>query len=272
MNLFEEAAARSADLEDRFDQIRSTLTRSEWGFVEKFVRWVSHHGSVGINMRQSVLLAFLTTNEYQNIYEWAEFVSSVSHQPSQDILRKRLGIYYERRTFFDDNFEGGQKFRYGTLITTGVGAILYGDYCTVLTDDARAHLELAYLMRDSLKTYFLPGNKLDTKSLTEQIAVESVKHILAAIKLYREIPVTHESRWGALLCSKDDYLEAVFNGSIAAEDVKEVRLSKSDYDLYFYLAFDGFREKLDTATRALIEGFAFIVKLANSKGIHLEVV
>ena len=78
MNLFDEAAKNSAHLESRFDHIKSTLSPIEITSVEKFVRGVKDYGLVAINMRQTVLIAFLTTNEYQNMYEWAEWVSGIS--------------------------------------------------------------------------------------------------------------------------------------------------------------------------------------------------
>jgi hypothetical protein len=270
MNIFDEAANNSANLQRRFDEIISPLSSTEKSKIQRFVDNIAANGSLGINMRQTVLIAFLTTDEYQNIYEWADRVSVFSKKNSDEILQERLTTFYERRKVFDDAFDDGKLFHYGALITTGIGAPNYGDFCIVLSRDVGKHVRIVYLLRDSLKTYFLPGPILDEDSIRHDVALDELKHILAGIKHCAAVLRSEEKTWGSLLCSNDDYIEAIFSGTMTSDKIREVRISKSDYDLYFYFAFDGFREKLDTATRTLIEGFAFVVKLLASRGINLQ--
>lgn len=272
MNIFEIAATNSTDLEQRLIKNRARLTSAEISAFDRFVQGVRDSSSIGINMRQTVLIAFITTSEYQNIHDWAESVSLISDQTADEILQQKLGSFYERRLCFDDSFENGRRFRYGLLIKSGVGAKKYGNYCSIFKRERLVDLDLAYLMRDSLTTYMMLGPALNETALAAEIAVDDCKHFLAGIKHCAQVVTTPEISWDSLLCSDNEYIEAIFTGTVSSNDLEEVRILKSDYDLYYYFAFENFREKLDEATRALIEGFAFIVKMLKARGVRLEVV
>lgn len=272
MNLFTVAAANAASLEQRFHNIKSTLPSKELDELNRFIEWVERERHVAINMRQTVLLSFLTLGNYQNIYEWARSHSSISLLPIDHILREALKAFYERRLVFDAYFEHGKEFRYGVLITSGSGATDYGNYCSVLKEQVFTHIELAYLRADSLATYMLTGPTVDATAVQEDAALHSHSHFLAGIKHFGTVPHVPESSWPSLLCSSEDFIEAIFTGRIGVDDLEEIRMLKSDYDLFFHYAFEDFREKLDEADRCLVEGFAFILKLLKQHGIRLELI
>ena len=272
MNLFAIAASNAASLERTLDKIRAVLASDETDRLERFLNWIHNDGRVAINMRQTTLLILITTNNYQNIYEWAVSQSHISGRPVDDILQQRLGSFYLKRINFDNSFDSGQEFRYGALITAGAGATNYGNYCIILKESTVSAFELAFLKADSLKTYMLTEVDVDVDSIKEDAAPYSHKHVLAGIKHYHSLAATPEASWASLLCSGADYIEALFTGTLTVDDLQEVRMLKSDYERYYHLAFEDFRGKLDEAYRNLVDGFASIVKLLNHHGINVEVV
>ena len=114
--------------------------------LDGFAGCIYNTGRISINMRPSVLTDLVARRKYQNIYEWANEHATLSSRSVADILREKLGRYYERRVYFDDSFENGRAFRYGLLNIGGVGADRYGQFCIVLKADfVRADTSVAYL-------------------------------------------------------------------------------------------------------------------------------
>lgn len=278
MDLFTTAAENGARLDERAAALCASLDPSARACFASLSGRVERDGRIGINMRQSVLLSFLRSSTYQNIYEWVRGRARRSPLSEDAILRERLGAFYERRVAFDRAFEGGDRFRYGALNIGGAGATAYGSYCAVVADEApRARLRAAYLPSDSLATYIVPladgaGVAVNTGALQADVAPHSHRQKLAALKLHGAARACDEGRWPKLLCSATDYVEALFVGDLAPGDLECVRIARSDYDLYFTYAFEDFRARLGEADRVLVEGFASVLDELEARGVALEVV
>jgi hypothetical protein len=273
MNLFSTANRNGAAIERRFHNELSLLTPEEADDLERFVDIVKQQGRVAINMRQMVLLNFLTFEKHHNIYEWAQLVASYSSMTVDDILREKLKAYYERRVAFDSFFHRGNEFHYGTLSLAGMGLTYYGNFCSAFRDETfSTSVEIAYLRDDSLKTYVNAPDIVDSAAIERDATPHTHKHYLAGIKHAGGSYHIPETQWPSMLCSNTDFIEAVFVRSLTPDDLQEVRMLKSDYDLFFHYAFEEFREKLSEADRALVDGFVMILKHLRDRGVHLEVI
>lgn len=279
MNLFDIAAGNAERLAARISARRAELKEGERASLDAFTERVERDGRIAINMRQSVLSSFLTSASYQNIYDWARARARRSSKSEEEILRERLGGFYERRITFDRAFDGGDRFRYGALNIGGPGATTYGSFCAVIGEEAPAELlDVAYLPADSLMTYVrpVPGmpnrEEVDDEAILDDSAPHQSRHHLAALKLDRKIHASPEPRWPALLSSCSDYVEALFVGDLRPADLQCIRMARADHDIYFAYAFEDFRAKLSESDRVLVESFVSILEQLEARRIALEVV
>lgn len=273
MDLFAVAADNAGSLERQFDSLKSNLTPTKANSLTRFAERVKQDGRISINMRQMVLISFLTFGKHQNIYEWAQSRAEKSTKSVEEILREKLEEFYERRVAFDRHFEQRERFRYGALNIGGMGTTDFGEFCSVLADHVSSgRREVAYLRSDSLKTYLLPGPTVDEAAIRRDVAPHTHRQHLAAVKHASEIPVLSEDQWLSLLCSNVDFVEAIFAGDITLGDLEAVRMAKSDHNLFFHYAFEEFREKLGDADRFRVDGFVMILQHLEQRGIPLEVV
>ncbi len=210
--------------------------------------------------------------KHQNIYEWAEGRAARSTKTAQEIIRERLGTYYERRMAFDGFFARGTELRYGALNVGGAGASRYGSYCSVVKDIGAPRFQLAYLRADSLSTYMLHGPTVDSAAVERDAAPHEARHHLAAVKHVADVVSRPDAAWPAILCNNDDYVEAIFVGELAADDIECVRMTKADHEALYDLAFEDFRTKLGKADHLEIDTFVVILDELTKRGIRLEVV
>jgi hypothetical protein len=273
INLFAIAVANADTLAQSLQDLLTSVPADEAVRLSEFSERIQHDGRISINMRQSVLISFLTFSEHQNVYEWADERSRVGGVPREQILREKLGRYYPRRTAFDSSFEDGERFRYGALNIGGAGAPKYGEFCAVLHHRVSAERsEVAYLRSDSLKTYMKRGPVLDEEALRGDAAPHSHRHCLATMKHAGELGGHPEDRWPSMVCSATDFIETVFMGPLAASDVEVIRMPQRDHDFRFHNAFEAFRGRLGKAEKILCADFVIARRLIRQHGISLEVV
>lgn len=113
LNLFTLAKANAARVQSVFDALISNLPDRQAAIVREFAHWVESAAIVSINVKLLVVVELLAGRNYRNIYEWAEEMASLCGRTRQEILRERLGSFYDRRVAFDSAFERGAEFRYG---------------------------------------------------------------------------------------------------------------------------------------------------------------
>jgi hypothetical protein len=273
MDLFTVAQSNGSGLAARMAAVAASLPPSDRPSLERFADRVRDDGRMSINMRQGVLLTFLLSAKHQNIYEWAEGRATRSTtKTAQEIIRERLGTFYELRIAFDSFFVRGAELRYGALNIGGVGASRYGSYCSVVKDIGAPKFQVAYLRADSLKTYMLPGPRVDGPAVEQDAAPHRERHCLAGIKHAAEVVKRLDAAWPEVLCNNDDYVEAIFVGDLAPDDIECVRMTKADHEDLYDLAFEDFRTKLRPADHLEIDTFIMTLDELAKRGIRLEVV
>src|SRR5690348_4054578 len=102
-NLFT-AASRNADaLARRWAALLSTVPREHLDSLASYSDTVQQHGRISINMVQTTISSFLSLQQHWNMYEWAHSVAELSPREAEEILRERLGDFYDRRLAFDSH-------------------------------------------------------------------------------------------------------------------------------------------------------------------------
>lgn len=133
-------------------------------------------------------------------------------------------------------------------------------------------VEVAYLPYDSLSTYVGPGNKVNLKAITSDVACHEQRNILAAIKHAEDLDTLPETEWSKVLCSGNDYIEVIFTHEVVPSNIFEVRYPKSYHDILFDFAYEDIKGELSEAERFMVEGFATIRELLVSNGTEYKVI
>ena len=231
LNLFVIAAGNTEALEVALQERLTDASSKDADILARYTERVRHTGRISINMVPEVLRGFLDAREHRNIYERASAKAKDSRTAREEILRKELDTYYERRIAFEGSFEDGERFRYGALNIGGLGASTFGLFCVVCKDHVSSTLpEVAYLRADSLETYLLPGPVVDEAKIRRDASPHSHRQCLAALKHADEVPRLDELQWPALLCSGVDYVEAIFTAQLTPEDVQVIRMSRTEHN------------------------------------------
>jgi len=195
------------------------------------------------------------------MYEWAEEQALLCSRPVEEILREKLGRFFNRRINFDRTFEDGRRFRYGVLNIGGVGADHYGIFCAVLNSDfVGPDTLIAYLMRDSLTTYMPTEAKINITTLRQEVATHSHRHYLAALKHAGELATSNRSDWARMVCCDDRYSEAIFVKDVDLPSIAAVRVKEAEYTRLFALAFNEYTQHHDDATHSLKANFIRILR------------
>jgi len=271
MNLFDTAAANATSIEQGYLNAKGSKSPEEALTVEEFVELVERDGCVSMNMHPWVLRDVLANGKHLNIYEWAEEQANLSGRSVDEILKEKLGRYYPRRCGFADLLDDGEKFRYGCLNIGGAGAPKYGVFCVVLKSQfSGIGKSVAYLVGDSLNEYTDSSGNVDRPRLESEAAPHSSRHHLAGMKHMDQVPsIAKEQRLG-MLCSDDDYIEAIFVQDVGFDDFKEVRIKEKDYKSLKKLAFDDFSTKRRRGTHALVSEFNAILRAEKNGKIDIE--
>jgi hypothetical protein len=271
LKLVEIADANASALITRYEACHRAKPPAEASQLERFAEHVQKTGQVSVNMRPFVLSNLLADEPHRNMYEWAQDQADLSGRRVTDILREKLGTYHDQRLAFDISFENGKKFRYGALNTGGIGTSNYGQFCVVLKADFPASTPtFVYLQGDSLKTCMNPGGTLNETAVRTGCSRHDQGHLLAAIKHSDDIPRTAEDTWPAVLCSNKDYIEAIFERPLSADDIDKVRVTDADYQNLFNLAFADFTRKLSPAEAAEANDFVQILRAQRDRPVSME--
>lgn len=182
-----------------------------------------------VNMKPSMLAAFLRGEPRRNVFEWAAEQSARSGMSIDSILRDKLKVWYRRRLRFERRAGDGYHFHYAAMNIGGMGSPRYGRLCVV---DRRLPAvtspDPVWIAVDSLSGERLRdrSGRLVWRRLQAWVAPWDLGSALAALKL-----TSATSAAGALthrVCNNDDYLEALSLHPLAVEDVQEIRSEKDD--------------------------------------------
>jgi hypothetical protein len=270
MDLFQLAESVTPSVRSRYEAAVAGSSPEVAAAVGKFADKVTRDGRVAVNMRPWVLARLVLSGQYQNIHEWAQDQSQLCGRSYEEILQEKLGKYYVRRLAFDAFFGDGRKFRYGALNIGGLGAEKYGMFCVVLHQAFTEGGQVAYLALDSLSSYVDDAGHVDTVSLQDDLSCHSCCSLLAGLKHMGNLHGWTEERWPILVCSTDDYIEAIFLRKISTDVIDTVRIGRSRYDEVLDLAFGSFAKSLSDADRALIQDYCDIFRAERDHRIALE--
>jgi hypothetical protein len=273
MNFAEICRANVPQLEKSFEEAIRAADTGTASTLMRFAERIVREGCVGINMRPMVLLDFLNRDYLLNIHEWAERVSARAGKPSVEVLREKLGPYFERRMAFDRHFDRGLEFRYGALNIGGLGAKRFGEYCLVFNHGRiAARCTVGWLKGDSLNHYMTDEPTVDEAKLCADCASDDRKHMLATLKHASELVARRPDDWPRMVCREDCYIEAIVEGSLKPDSLGCVRIGKLDFDLYWEYAFIEFTGKLSELDRYRVDAFAAIDERLQAAGVSWETV
>jgi hypothetical protein len=269
MDLFKLAADNKIPLEEDFKTLKDRCPPPDVGVLDQFVDKVKKDGRISINMRPRIAADFVRSDSYLNMYEAAQEAEELSNRSKDEILRERLGGYYIRRTTFDASFNEGKSFKYGALNIGGIGAPRYGLFCVVLNNDfSKDNAKIAYIKKDSLNHYTSDDGVINEGLFLRDLAVESNRQNLAAIKHAGEIENRIDD-WPEMFCCEKEYMEAIFIADLNTSNTSEVRITESDYKDFWNKCFNSQGRDLSDGEKALAHDFVEILRANRSKKIKL---
>jgi hypothetical protein len=270
IDLFEIANANAESVSSRFAALLGGLPAEKADRITRFAEWITANARMGLNIRLLVVAEMVNGKPHQNIHEWAREQANLSGRSAEDILRERLGAYYEARTNFDNSVTYGHELRYAALVVAGLGLTRYAPYCIVLTTEYQSSLQhVACIIGDSLTVCCDKAGRFDENALRDRATSFALRDKIAAEHFGERIP-SDEGEWNSLLAS-DEYVEVIFRAELNINDVALVRTSKDEYDRMWSLAFENFRTKLDDAERSLVQDFVILRRAVVDGRITLEV-
>lgn len=273
LDLFAIARANAGAVHAAFEAAVAGLPEAEAAAVREFAAWVEAEGLISINDHLCIVVELLTRGRYQNTYEWAKDQASLTGQAVEDILRRRLGGFYDRRVAFDNTFKDGETFRYGALNAGGAGLPKYGSYCLVLARAFQNALpQIAYLPGDSLTVCFSADGQLDQAAVERCATPHAHRHEMVALHRAGEAPVTPKAEWPKLVLGAGRYFEAVFVGEVTLQALNCVRVPRSEYDRKWDRTFASFGKKCGDAERALMHDFRRLLLARRDNEVELEIV
>jgi len=258
MDLFAIAVNNDASLAKRYEAAMGGSPNQK--HLAQFSNVILTKGRISINARLWVLSTFLSGGEFHNMLKYCQELATLSAKPLDEILRHKLGAYYEKRIKFDKHFTGASEWHYGALNIGGMGASNYGPFCIVFGPELNTSKQtILYLKEDSLNAYSDDDGTVRIVELSEDISTDAAKHYLATLKLTRAIETSEPAEWAELLCSNNDYIEVVISTQITTSHIEELRVSEEEWHSLFDLAFEDMKRKLTNGERALAHDFVQVL-------------
>ena len=272
MDLFQIARDNGEAFSQRYEELRSAVDTAALPHLDRFAEMVLRDGRLSINLKPTDLRVFLLPGGgYYNVYERAEYIEGRSGRPREEMVRGMENDYYNRRMAFDLLLDRSEQLHYAAFNLGGLGVTLFGDYCLVFQDAFAAGLaELAYLRGNSLETYLLPGCVVDEAALRRDACPHSHRHCQAALKHGEKAVGLAEESWPALVCSRSDFIEAIFLGEPTPGDLQAVRMEQDVFDLYPLLVVDAALGRLSDFDRHFVDDFDTILRLLEHHSIPPE--
>lgn len=270
-DIFELALNNAAALTENFQSLRSSLSDPSLIEFDAFCDVVRLHSRIAINMRHSGINFFFHKGRHYNVYELARVKSAETGAPVEEILKGRLGKYYNLRTTFDSHFVKSQEFRYGALNIGNAGTGRYGEFCLVLEKQYLEIEDLAHLKNDSLNSYFA-GMILNERLLYTDLAPNSLAYMLAAVKHVKEACKGDRPKWSHLTCNNSDYVESIFVADVTPQKLQAVRVSEADYLRITDLIFEMVKGHLSAGEKLIAQGYAAAFDEITKAGVNVEIV
>jgi hypothetical protein len=141
-----------------------------------------------------------------------------------DATRLQPEGWRRRREAFEDLWEHGREFVYGSVNAGNMGAEKFGSYCLVSQDPSREPGDaLAVFPSDSAQRYTkAPATVDETRAVTEVTAWEDRADLALAERAHAVD--SDEGKWSDVICSRDRYLEVVWTPPPRLDVLAEVRI------------------------------------------------
>jgi len=267
---FAQAAAASLDV--RYDLLMgATPPRPA---LSRFASWILSHTSLSINCRFGAVGTLLMGGTYSNMHDLAKVHADHIGKPSDEVLRARLGAYFEKRMAFDRQFVNGDQFNYAALTSSGCSLTAYGPICLRLKPEFSATTPpLAYVVGDTLDQYTTTSPpSVDLAKLASSIAPHSHRHKLAVLAFGSTIATSPGSMWGRLICKKTSYIESIFISKLTKADVEVYEVSKDEHDLMKDRLYRLVFGKADDAEKLAASLYSVFLTMADTGELRIEVI
>ncbi len=244
IELFELAGQNSDYLRQQYQSLKKNGRKKKVALMEDFCTRLRDTWDISANLSDWALVDWLDSGTFKNIYEVKELQASqlVENEvitPSEKddalhgALKAHLGGFFQQRTRFDSTFRKGKQLKYLALNIGGPGIHRYGDFCAVVDrEKVRKYKTLAFIKLDSAINYMEKG-KIQLKKLEQDLAVEVCMPLLGVVKHESSLQLCPPDQWDGMICSENDYIEAVTCDSIICDHIKTVRVKKSFYNTIF---------------------------------------
>lgn len=272
LDLFAIAQSNAGAVEAAFESVAAGLSSEQQILINEFAAWVEAETLISINVKLFVFVEFLNGRRYQNIYDWANEQSRLSGRGMDEALRERLHKFYDQRMTFDGSFKNGDQFCYGAMNAGTNGLPEYDPYCVVLTRSFQDSLgNAAWLPGDSLEICFAADGAFETTTVETRATPHERRHLMVATERATEVLSMVRSEWPSLIASGGRYFEVIFTGGVSLADVDCLRVSRSEYNRMWDMAFANFSRKLGDAERALVNDFVQMRRAVVDGRVRMEI-
>ena len=231
LDLFKIAHQNARKIENQFKLIKNNYSNEEKVVLEAFLDFVEKNWCISINLKPSEVTGFLISGKYKNMYQVIEEdLKELRRERGTNISKEkaaknRIGPFYEKRKIFENRFKNSARFIYAAFNIGGLGLKKYGDFSLIIHQKKIEKLSsCAFLKKESIT--YIENNGLNTAQLKKDTADRETVHFLAAIKNEEKVQVTSAKEWPNIVCSKNDYMEAVTTDEISPAHIDTLRVNK----------------------------------------------
>ncbi|MBT9371104.1 hypothetical protein [Rhizobium sp. CSW-27] len=267
--LFIEAANNDNFIKQRYNDTITNLGNNSR--LADFNVNVRTSARLSVNMRPHVVLSLLYNGFYENIYQQAKRISSISNRTIDQELQRLLGSYYKKRVSLDSVMEIPENSYYAALNFGGLGAPRYGSICIILGGLAINRNDAVFIAKDSLNNFVDDDGNVNISELVSNACSSFALPELCCIKHLDDPLLDDPISWPGMACNDNVYVEAVVNQDMTSALVSEIRIEKNEYDALMELALGGmYGKSKGNAERALAQDFLNIVVKARECRIPIS--
>lgn len=192
--------------------------------VADFATHVKTEGRVNVRMGAPKLQALFDDGSVPSSWQRCVQLAAASGRPVDDHWDESQGVHAIRRRAFEEWMDGGQSAHYGALAISRRWVPGYGRMAVTLArDDDSGDV---YLPQNSAETLVDADGTVRVAEALSDATSPGDRHLLAAVKHAPHAALADRTGQGRLLCSKTDFVEAIFP-LLEASDVVDVLVTRS---------------------------------------------
>jgi hypothetical protein len=289
INIFKLANANAGNLKKEYQLIIDNCGQEKSILLEGFRNKIRAEWNISINMKESSLMGFMVCGEYKNIFTLKEeqvyqaiargkIKKSQKKEFLEIALRNHLKEYYESRKIFESSIIHGKKIKYMALNIGGMGIKKPDAFfvvCVVIKKEtAESYNTLAFIKEDSLKCFVDVIQKcVLIDKLAQNVSDKECVDTLAVLKHKDEIDTVSSEKFGAMVCSDANYIEAITTDVVSTAQIGYVRIGKRLHDYYFNdLQWKDSISEISKDDRDRLTSFELLLFCLEERGIKWEVI